>query len=223
MPEAVSITERFSPKKREYAKSAARLIGRPKERKDTRKLIVEPDGGKKTKVRIFRVVAPPEERENPIILIIRIKLRYRPENIVFIVFAHSAFLVLRIKRPQGEMIVAERYERPGYRTDRLTPIRYGPKVYAIFDRARVLYGIAFIKRRRRKLLHRASAQQRQPDSGYKNLLHIIPPFRLHPERKFPIKPSAQNALHFVITRLLYHKFAYLVNCGSWQHWILATF
>ena len=216
MPKAVSITERFSPKKRKDAKSAARLIGRPKERKDTREFVIVPDGGKKTKVRIFRVVSPPEERKNPIIRIIRIKLRYRPKDIVLIILAHSAFLVLRIKRPQGEMIAAERYERPGYRTDRLAPIRYGPKIDAIFDRARVLYGIAFVKRRRRKLLHRASAQQRQPDSGYKNLLHFITPFRLHPARKFPIKPSAQNALHFVITRLLYHKFAYLVNCGSWQ-------
>jgi hypothetical protein len=50
VPKAVSVR----PKKREYAKSAVRLIGRPEKGKHTREFIVVPNGREKAKVRRLR-------------------------------------------------------------------------------------------------------------------------------------------------------------------------
>ena len=77
------------------------------------------------------------------------------------------------------MVVAPRDERPGERSDGLAVVCDRPQVDAILDRASELHFVSGIERRRRKLLHLASAQQHNAESGSNYLFHVfLPSFKL---------------------------------------------
>ena len=163
-----------SPAKREDAEAAVIVVVVvPEDREYSGELPVPPQGREEAEIWLVAIALSPEKREHAIVSVLCVELTYRPKEVELVIVAAATLLVLRVERTKREVVVTPRDERPGERSDGLAVVRDRPQVDAILDRASELHFVSFVERRRRKLLHLASAQHHHAENGSHYLFHVF--------------------------------------------------
>ena len=127
----------------ERQKQLAAVV-RPPERKNVEVTVILPPDERKERERLIEpppderkevdVLIPPEKREDAVLVVLRVELAKRPDEVELVIARVLPVLpILRVDRTNRQMVIRQREDRPGDRQRRLAVIGDRPEVDAILD------------------------------------------------------------------------------------------